>query len=690
MKKLFVGCAVLAALFVAPPDAQAASPGANDLIAFESEGRIWTRNADGSGRTARSTPTGNAVDSDPAWSQDGNRLAFVRTEGTSSQVWTAAPDGANAEQLTHFGPNVKVTSPTWSPDGTRIAVSMAPRQNDTEVVLINSTNGIAVKELTNDGGTAPSWSPSGHAVAFIAPEGHVMALRPAIGGGFSVGDPGSSSPDWAPNSRILGWIASNKTVVYQPWAFDGARTELGVTAVDGMSFSPDGARIAYGCGVGDRVHLCTVGVNALDVIDHTGSGPDERDPAWRPTPSTHGRLSASRTQAIPGDAVRVTPETKCAPGAQIALRLVDAHGATLAAAEGTTDSAGGWRGDLTFPRIHPAGDTYVLASCGSLRYAPHAILLGPPPLPRTQVVTAGGGELANHDQTSRGPLAFGRGTPLPGYTGALSVARGDVDTASDGDEYVVGVAPAQVLVLSQHFQLLRSFKPYGDAFGGGVNVAVGNVAGDSAVEIVTGAGAGGGPHVRVFGGDGAPVGGGFYAYDPAFGGGVNVAVGNLDGAGASEIVTGAGAGGGPHVRSFTAAGELANGNGFFAYDPGFSGGVSVGTGRSENGAAFLVTGAGAGGGPHVKTFRGSDGLPLASFFAYNPGFTGGVSVAAGDVDGLAGDEIVTGAGPGGGPHVQRFFSDGRAVDGGYMALAESFRGGVRVATGRTVVRLVVD
>ena len=68
----------------------------------------------------------------------------------------------------------------------------------------------------------------------------------------------------------------------------------------------------------------------------------------------------------------------------------------------------------------------------------------------------------------------------------------------------------------------------------------------------------------------------------------------------------------------------------------------------------LMTGAGPGGGPHVRVLSGADGSELASFFAYDPAFTGGVAVATGDVNGDGHADIITGAGPGGGPHVMVF------------------------------------
>jgi hypothetical protein len=172
---------------------------------------------------------------------------------------------------------------------------------------------------------------------------------------------------------------------------------------------------------------------------------------------------------------------------------------------------------------------------------------------------------------------------------------------------------------------LTSFFAYTPSFHGGVNVAAADVERAGKVDIITGAGPGGGPHVRTFSSAGVPLDGGFFAYDPNFTGGVSV------GAALGRIVTGAGAGGGPHVKVFEGVGTnpdgstfvgVPTGGGFFAYDPRFTGGVWVAIGPSG-----IVTGPGSGGGPDVRTF-GFDGQPIGEFLAYEAAFTAGVKVAA--------------------------------------------------------------
>ncbi len=188
---------------------------------------------------------------------------------------------------------------------------------------------------------------------------------------------------------------------------------------------------------------------------------------------------------------------------------------------------------------------------------------------------------------------------------------------------------------------------------------------------------GGGPHVRIFNGGGGEL-GGFFAYEPTFGGGVTVAIGDVVGDSQPEVVTGAGPSGAPVVKVFSLAGEqLAS---WDAYVSGFSGGVSVAVADVvAGGKDEIVTGPGFGGGPHVRVFDANGGL-LREWMAYDPGFTGGIRVAAGSADNQNILRVVTAPLFGGGPHVRVFDSNGGVV-GEWMAYSSDFTGGVNVAAG---------
>ena len=215
--------------------------------------------------------------------------------------------------------------------------------------------------------------------------------------------------------------------------------------------------------------------------------------------------------------------------------------------------------------------------------------------------------------------------------------------------------------------------PY-PGFAGGLYVGTGNFGGGQ-TDIVTGADSGGGPHVRTFNPDGSPR-SSFFAYPAAFPGGVRVAGGNFDATGTDEIITGAGPGGGPNVKAFHEDGGVVAS--FFAYPSAFPGGVYVASGNVDGLLGDeIVTGAGPGGGPNVKVFT-LGGVLLSSFFAYDEGFTGGVRVATADVDGDGNPEIVTAPGPGGGPNVRVFRSDGTLLSS-FLAYDGRFLGGLYVS-----------
>ncbi len=221
---------------------------------------------------------------------------------------------------------------------------------------------------------------------------------------------------------------------------------------------------------------------------------------------------------------------------------------------------------------------------------------------------------------------------------------------------------------------------YEDAFRGGVHTALGDVNGDGVRDLVIAPGSGGGPRIRVVDGKTGQTLNDFFVYEPQFTGGIFVTLGDTNGDGRADIITGTGNGGGPRVRVLDGktlgATTLKD---FFAYEDSFRGGVQVAAGDTNgDGRDDIITGTGVGGGPRVQVFSGKDNQVLRNYFAYEDSFRGGVLVAAGDVNGDGKDDIITGTGPGGGP-VVRVVS---GLDGHELSTIltddPTFRGGVRV------------
>ena len=290
------------------------------------------------------------------------------------------------------------------------------------------------------------------------------------------------------------------------------------------------------------------------------------------------------------------------------------------------------------------------------------------------------------------------------FSGEARVAVGDVN--GDGfDDIIVGAGPGagpriqvfdgRTLTASNQTQI-ASFNAFDAGFVSGVSVASGDVNGDGFDDIIVGAGAGAGPHVKVFDGRSLITGStvelsSFFAFAPGFVSGVNVAAGNVDGDGFADVIVGAGNGGGSHVKVFNGRSLVLGGQvelaSFFAFDVGFIGGVSVGAGDvNGDGRADVIVGSGVGTTSHVKVFNGrtiAARTELASYFAFDAGFNGGVNTTARDVNGDGFDDVIVGAGPGGTAHVKYF--DGRSLIAGprrelasFFAAESTFTGGIYV------------
>jgi hypothetical protein len=248
------------------------------------------------------------------------------------------------------------------------------------------------------------------------------------------------------------------------------------------------------------------------------------------------------------------------------------------------------------------------------------------------------------------------------------------------DPVVVGAGagggPEVKVIDAQTGAVAFDFAAYAPNFTGGVRVALADVNGDGVPDIITAPGPGGGPDIRVFDGTtGAKI-QEFLAYAPIFTGGVRVAVGDVNGDGIPDIITGPGPGGGPNVRVFSGQNDAMIRN-FMAYSPRFAGGVYVASADLDgDGFADIITGAGAGGGPEVEAFSGATGAIIHNFMAFSNIFLGGVRVATVEVNGAP--DLVVAAGPGGNPLVEVLDGTSLAVLDSVYAYNAAFGGGVYI------------
>lgn len=232
-----------------------------------------------------------------------------------------------------------------------------------------------------------------------------------------------------------------------------------------------------------------------------------------------------------------------------------------------------------------------------------------------------------------------------------------------------------------------SFLAYSASFTGGVRVAMGDVRGTN--DIITGAGPGSAPHVKVFTGPDRTEVYSFFAFQPSFNRGIYVAAGDIDGDGRADIIVGPGDAPGPKTRNpcatvvppetlkvFSGTDGTTVLRGFYPFGPGYGGGIRVASGDVDNdGRADIIAATGPGG-AQVNAYSGRNGDVLRSFIAY-PGYTGGIYVACGDINGDGFDDIITGTGTGA-SHVKVFSGQNGSELQSFFAFPSS-TGGVRVA-----------
>jgi Tol biopolymer transport system component len=116
-----------------------------------------------------------ARDSDPAWSPDGSRIAFVRRQPRlGAAVFLVGPDGRGLCRLTPF--SVSAYTPAWAPDATRLAyVTGDGRGFGLELVNADGSGRRLLTPQRLD--FNPAWSPDGSEIAYSR-EASLYLIRP--------------------------------------------------------------------------------------------------------------------------------------------------------------------------------------------------------------------------------------------------------------------------------------------------------------------------------------------------------------------------------------------------------------------------------------------------------------------------------------------------------------------------------
>jgi hypothetical protein len=247
------------------------------------------------------------------------------------------------------------------------------------------------------------------------------------------------------------------------------------------------------------------------------------------------------------------------------------------------------------------------------------------------------------------------------FNGIIDIGAYEAQASNGKPLFAVGGVPGRVQVHRvTDDAIVADFAPYGDTYTDPVNVAVGDVNGDGIPDLITGAAAGN-PDVRVY--DGKAFADGTF---------------NPDNPTASMIAQ------------------------WFPYALSFNVGATVAVGDIEhNGFADIVTGANVGN-PDVRVYRGKDiaqgtfnpngSSLLAQWFPYGLNFNVGANVAAGDVNGDGFADVITGA-TAGNPDVRvyngkdiamgTFNPTGSSLLAQFFPFALQFNVGAYVAVGDT-------
>ena len=203
---------------------------AGDTLVLEILGDLYLLPIEG-GR-ARAVTRGMAYDTQPRFSPDGRRIAFVSDREGPTAVWTIGLDGKNARKVGSGDGRTDYASPSWSPDGRHIVVSKTSwglRTFELWAYHVDGGTGVQITRAAPGGPSTPNEQRHNALGPVYSPDGRYLYFSGKYGGfGYNL-----SLPQWQIVRRDL---RDNIDDV--------------ITAAQGSAMrpllSPDGGTLVYG------------------------------------------------------------------------------------------------------------------------------------------------------------------------------------------------------------------------------------------------------------------------------------------------------------------------------------------------------------------------------------------------------------------------------------------------------------
>jgi len=172
----------------------------------------------------------------PAWSGDGNHLAFSSSRSGDPEIWVADVTGANPRRLTNFkGPDV---SPVWNPK-TNAQIAWCSGRTGLPQIYIMDSDGGDIQRMTDGGyATSPSWSPNGQFLTFAWDRKY----GPGAPGGQDIYVMDIASKKWLQLTHDAGrndfpsWSPDGRHIVFE--REQGGQSEIWTMLADGTEQHP--------------------------------------------------------------------------------------------------------------------------------------------------------------------------------------------------------------------------------------------------------------------------------------------------------------------------------------------------------------------------------------------------------------------------------------------------------------------